>query len=147
MLGITGEGTSQVIVTNPTGLKCQLGEGTVLEETSPVELVVAGTDPRCELSAKVRQVQSEAAIEWRKRRLAELVGDLELLNNGGKQRLTEFLSNHHSVFCLEEHKRGKTDLVEMHILTGDAAPKRLPVRRMLFAKRSLANSRACRKMG
>ena len=55
MLGMIGEGTSQVIVTNPMRVKYQL-EGAVLGETSPVELVVSGTDTRCilcELSTEI----------------------------------------------------------------------------------------------
>ena len=52
MLGMIGEGTSQVIVTNPMRVKYQL-EGAVLGETSPVELVVSRADTRCELSTKI----------------------------------------------------------------------------------------------
>ena len=45
------------------------------------------------------------------------------------------LKKHHMTFCLEDQERGETDLVELHIRTGDAVPKKLPVRRMPFVSR------------
>ena len=50
----------------------------------------------------------------------------------GRRTLLEFLANNHKAFCLEENERGETDLVQFEIDTGDAAPKKLPVRRMPF---------------
>ena len=53
----------------------------------------------------------------------------------GKRTLFEFLTNHHKAFCLEENERGETDLVQFEIDTVDAAPKKLPARRMPFTVR------------
>lgn len=52
-----------------------------------------------------------------------------------RRMLLEFLADHHETFCLEENERGETDLVQFEIDTGNAAPKKLPVRRMPFTVR------------
>ena len=44
------------------------------------------------------------------------------------EKLHELLEEFHAAFSLEEDERGETDLVEMEIHTGDAAPRRVPAR-------------------
>ena len=132
MLGRAGDNTLQAVITNPTGVKYELVEGTVLGEAVPAQLVTGGADPPqlpCDHTAVIKKVRSGSDV-GRRQRLEELVVDSELLDGDGKRRLAELLENHHTVFCLEEWKRGETDLVEMRILTGDSVPKRLPLRRM-----------------
>ena len=59
----------------------------------------------------------------RKGRLLELVGELEQLNPDQVKSLHDFLAEHHEAFCLEEHKRAETDLIQLEINTEDACPK------------------------
>ena len=56
-----------------------------------------------------------------------------LLRN--KDRLRRLLLDHQEAFALEDGERGETDLVQMTIETGDAMPRRQPVRRMPFSVR------------
>ena len=46
------------------------------------------------------------------------------------------MGEQHEAFCLEPNERGETDILTMEIDTGDARPKRQPVRRMPFAVRT-----------
>ena len=50
-------------------------------------------------------------------------------------QLHELLHKHNGAFCLEDGERGETNLVELHINTGETAPLRQRVRRMPFALR------------
>lgn len=52
-----------------------------------------------------------------------------------RKLLLEFLADHHEAFCLEENECGEMDLVQFEIDTGNAAPKKLPVRCMPFTVR------------
>ena len=45
------------------------------------------------------------------------------------------LEEYHEVFSLGKEDRGETDLIELHIDTGDAVPWKYPVRRVPFAVR------------
>ena len=45
------------------------------------------------------------------------------------------LEEYHEVFSLGQGDRGETDLIELHIETGDATPRKYPVRRVPFAVR------------
>ena len=142
------EGAAHLIITNPTGLKCQLEQGTLIGEASPVEIVEPV--PISNMSwtedvVDVRQLPKEDGLGWRKKRLAELVGEPNLLSGAQRQQLLKCLEKHHMTFCLEDQERGETDLVELHIRTGDAVPKKLPVRRMPFVVRQEV-ARQLRKM-
>ena len=53
----------------------------------------------------------------------------------GKSKLYSLLCDYHDVFVLEEGERGETGLIQMNIDTGDATPRRQPVRRTPFAAR------------
>ena len=53
-----------------------------------------------------------------------------------KKLLCQFLTENHLAFSLEKGERGETDLIQMEIDTGDATPRKQPVRRMPFAARS-----------
>ena len=64
----------------------------------------------------------------------ELIKELNLPDEG-KRTLLVFLTNHHEAFYLEENEHRETDLVQFEINTGDAAPKKLPVRQMPFTIR------------
>jgi len=74
--------------------------------------------------------------EVRKQRLARLVQE-EAADLPWQERsqLHSFLLEHHQAFALEEGERGETDLIQMHIDTGDSSPRRQPARRIPFAVR------------
>ena len=82
----------------------------------------------------MRKVHSKP-VSWRKEKLKESVGVLELLTSSQQQKFIDFLTKHHNVFALEEYEGGETDLVEMEIVTGDAHPRRCAPRRVPFALR------------
>ena len=134
----TKEGTALVLIFNPMGCSCHLEQGSTVGDVSSAALVEPSVDPgeaQPQPVTEVRQIQSETVVTWRRKRLAELVGESELLDKTQQERLLEFLGSCHDVFSLEDQERGETDLVEMRILTGDAAPKKLPARRMPFVVR------------
>ena len=84
---------------------------------------------------EVRRVSGNDDNIQRKQRLREVVPEPQLLDPVQKEQLFDFLTDHHQAFCLDGQERGETDLVQLHIDTGDTPPKRQPVRRMPFAVR------------
>ena len=78
---------------------------------------------------------SNENIEWRKQELRKTLEgefkDSPVVNVA----LVSLLEEYHDVFSLEEGERGETDVVELHIDTGDAHPKSQPPRRVPFAVR------------
>lgn len=52
-----------------------------------------------------------------------------------QEQLYALLQKYHSVFSLSKEDRGETDLVELHIDTGDATPHKYPAHRVPFAVR------------
>ena len=50
-----------------------------------------------------------------------------------QQKVRNLLLEHHEAFALSETEQGKTDLLQFKIGTGDAIPKKQPVRRVPFA--------------
>ena len=73
-------------------------------------------------------------VEDRRHKLAEAIeeegADLPWQE---RSKLHSLLLKHHQAFCLEEGERGETDLVELKIDTGDAAPIKQQVHRISFA--------------
>ena len=64
-----------------------------------------------------------------------MLGETEFLDSTQREKLVDLLETHHAAFSLDEQERGETNAVELRILTGDAALKRIPPRRMPFAVR------------
>ena len=136
---IKGKETVCVVIHNPTGFTQHFEQGTQVGqacEADPVgedkldELVDA---PKDLSPVVVRQI---ADVESRKKKLASfLVDEGQSLNWQDRDRLYTLLFDHHTVFALDGSEHGETDLVQMEILTGDAPPKRQPVRRTPFAVR------------
>ena len=81
----------------------------------------------------VQQVTCET--EDRQTNLLNLYRDSLDLPEREKEAFCDFLAKNHMAFCLDEGERGETDLVQLHIDTGDAPPKKQPPRRMPFAVR------------
>ena len=76
-------------------------------------------------------------MEGCKRLLGRLVADVgPTLCWQDKDRLRQLLLSHHEVFAVEDGDRGETNLVQMTIDTGNALPRRQPVRRTPFAVRA-----------
>ena len=137
----TAEGSAPVVVSNPTGCSCFMERGTELGEATSITVVTPEEEPfPCSVDEPiadhpdVRRVKT-SEVSWRKDRLKELLGEPQLLSSQQTQELHQFLGDHHQVFCLEEHERGETGILTMDIDTGDARPKKLPMRRMPFAVR------------
>ena len=87
-----------------------------------------------EETADVRRVGTEPSQE-RRSKLLSLLEDKNKLTPGGQETFKQFLVDNHLAFSLENGEKGETDLVEMHIDTGEAVPKKSAPRRMPFAVR------------
>ena len=164
ILQCTREGTAKVLLTNCLGLFQRPQEGLEIGSVSPAEVIdplapssvlVQGSpelqtwDPNEALLHPAVKVVSGRHQEdmpgqpsqqeaWRKQKLREMLSE-ELADSSlpvqGRHDLSLLLEEYHDVFSLEEGERGETDLVELHIDTGDALPKKQPVRRVPFAVR------------
>ena len=88
---------------------------------------------QCE-TPEVRQVSADSA-DKRKQELLKKLEEPDL-PPADKILLRNVLANNHLAFSLGDGDRGETDLVEMVIDTGDANPKKQPLRRKPFAARS-----------
>ena len=76
----------------------------------------------------------------RRQRLADMLKEQNMaLGESQRKVLESALTNLHEAFCLHEGERGETELVQFHIDTGDAEPKRQPPRRVPFAVRGEIN--------
>ena len=136
LLKTTAEGMTTVVVSNSSGQACCMGRGSLIGNASIVNVSDAGEQPVHDIPSSgqptVGRVQGQSD-DWRRKRLVDLVGKPELLTPEQTGELHHFLGQHHTAFCLEEQERGETDLVEMEIHTKDAAPRKVPARRMPFA--------------
>ena len=117
----------------------ELGEATSITVVTPEEEPFpCSVDEPIADHPDVRRVKTSEA-SWRKDRLKELLGEPQLLSSQQTQDSVSGTApvsrDHHQVFCLEEHERGETGILTMDIDTGDARPKKLPMRRMPFAVR------------
>ena len=96
-------------------------------------------DPNVSLPS-VRQaiVVPESQSSWRKQKLREFLAK-EFKESPApesfKAKLISLLEEYHDVFSLEEGERGETDLVQLHIDTGDAQPQTQAACRIPFAVR------------
>ena len=139
LLSLSAEDGVLAVINNPTGCSMALEEESLLGEATPVTLVnPAPNDNQTQgvsgEQSALRWIQTKPTV-WRQQKLLESVGALETLTPVKQQKLLDFLKEHHTAFALEEGERGETDLVEMHINTGDTRPQRCPPRRMPFAVR------------
>ena len=159
----TSEGTARIILTNHLGVSQKLEKGLELGTgTDTADILTSGSALKdseneesgwdLELATQVAenqvstsqdspsisQVQTEDREQWRRLRLRDALtvefADLSIPTQE-KELLYSAVEDFHDVFCLEDGERGETDLVTLNIDTGDARPKRLPVRRVPFAVR------------
>ena len=116
-------GQSHAVLTNFSGATQCLNQGDVLGQVVQVEIIEA--PPTKESVSRALRVTTSAESQLeseRKKKLREMLTEPDLPDNE-KCAVLDFLVTHHDVFSLEEGERGETDLIEMEIDTGDAAPK------------------------
>jgi len=53
----------------------------------------------------------------------------------GRTQLFDLLRDYHDIFALEENDKGKTDLIQLEVDTGDVMSVKQPTRKMPFAAR------------
>lgn len=129
-------------------INCHLFTHTIEEETdvshaSPVDIVEPDElEPQMETAGEPPQVNTVmdgerqcGQEESRKKLVALLESELADAPQSERSELTALLQKHHSVFSLDKGERGETTMIEMHINTGDAIPKKQPMRRVPFAVR------------
>lgn len=142
-------GIANVLVSNPSAYTQVAREGFTIGEAMAVDVIGSEdstegdtTDsfpsppPLTEESDEVRRVRaSDEDPAWRKEQLLSMLHQPTLLNPEQRQVLFSFLTDHHDAFSLGDFDRGETDWLELHIDTGDAAPRKQAARRMPFAVR------------
>ena len=117
-----------MLISNAHSLTHRVEEGTVIGQATPVE-VVEPREPDKE-NPLVNLVSGEdTEVDGTRKRM--LLDQLSGVPETQKSRLVTLLSRCGHVFSLMEGERGETDLTTMHIDTGDAIPKKQPVRRVL----------------
>ena len=139
LLSVSPEDGVLAVVNNPTGCSMLLDEGTLLGAT-PVSLVESAPDTHDpvsnvpEDSPALRWIQTQPTA-WRQQKLVHSLESLETLTAVQQQKLLNFLKEHHMAFALEEDERGETDLVQLHIDTGETEPQQGPPQSMPFTVR------------
>ena len=108
LISNSGDGLASLVVSNPSGVSCQVEEGTCLA--------------------------SDACMS-RGQKLLEVLKESPLLSEEQRSAFNSFLAGFHEVFSLGDGERGEASLIEMSIDTGDSTPKRIPARRMPLAVR------------
>ena len=133
------EGCARMVISNPSSYPQVAEIGTTIGEVIAAAVVEAEVLPELNDDqswlSEVRRVSDGEDAHQRKRKLREMMPEPRLLEPDQKEQLFDFLTDHHEAFCLDEKERGETDLMQLHIDTGDAPPKKQAVRRMPFAVR------------
>ena len=134
------KGIAYVKVENHSGYTECLEESTEIGTASQANIVeyhdmLSQTQPTPE-DAAVNCIRTEEENDARKRKLRESLGiersDLPLAH---RDQLLDMVTNFHDVFSLAEEERGETDWVQFDIDTGDAQPRKVPLRRMPLSVR------------
>ena len=130
-------GSLRIPVANRTGFTQVIEAGVTLGGVAMASVINAeqqtGEVARV-LAATVDPSKASHHEKFRQEKLKEAVGELDL-SAEGKEAFQTFIAKHHQAFCLEDSERGETDLVSMHVDTGDTHPIKQRVRRMPFALR------------
>ena len=105
-----------------------------------MEAIAVSPDDAPEDSIAIRMIPdikkvSTISDSERKRKVLEVLEEPDL-PEPEKKLLCDFIAENHLAFSLEKGERGETGLIQMETDTGDAAPRKQPVRRMPFAARS-----------
>ena len=147
VLEFVQNGSSGVLITNPSGQTCRGKKGMDLGTITPafiqekkgpesVSAEASGESQATDEHLHVARVYSGNRAEVRQQRLRELFGkSLDHLPLDEKDQLISLLLERHEVFCLDDDERGETDLVQFTIDTTDCRPLRQPLRRVPFGVR------------
>ena len=143
LLQPTADGRAQMVVANASGFTQRLSVGVELGRAMGVTVMDTAnsglpTEPQLIHSCEVAKIDTSPDPTSRKTKLLEAIGKSELLSEEQADCLQNFMMDHHQAFSLEPGERGETDMVQMEVDTGDAAPRRQPARRMPFAVRQEA---------
>ena len=130
--------TAKVVLTNCLGFTQSLQSGEEIGRVLPVDLV----EPESIGPATVSKVTTgeqnttctDPDVKQRKEKLRDILKP-ELDGTPEKKQLGALLEDYHDVFSLSKEDRGETNLIELNIDTGDATPRKYPVRRVPFAVR------------
>ena len=150
----TIEGLAHVIISNMTGCSNYVSAGTVIGEAAGVEIIEDNTPRSHNSASKGAQTSEEQAdeslvirniksVDDRKEELRKLIGKPKFLDKKQRQDLLNFITDHHTAFCLDIQERGETNLVEMETRTGDEAPRKVATHRMPFAVRQEVAKQLC----
>lgn len=119
------KGTARVMLTNCLGFTQKLEHGDDVGAVLPVDLVESGEkEPGAVARVATEEkhmTDTEGEEEGRKEKLRDML-HLEPNGTPEQKQLGALLEDHHDVFSLAKDDRGETQLVELHIDTGDAAP-------------------------
>ena len=147
LVTVSAGGLIQIPLTNPTGFTQRLGKGVPIgsaveadlvnpdeaDDNSPEEEPII---PASVATVQVKEVLTKSETSTRKQKLAELLAEVgPTLKWQDKDSLHQLLLDQHQAFAVDEGERGDTDLVRMSIDTGDASPRKQPLRRTPFAAR------------
>ena len=140
------DGLTCVMISNPTGFTQNIKEGTTIgilrevEVVRPTPVIGSSVKPVCQVSSDQQVAHTPSATEdgegggSRRSKLLAAIEHSEL-PNGDKDKLLNFLTDHHQAFCLDPGERGETTLTQLEIDTGDSHPQSQPARRMPLAVR------------
>ena len=137
----SADGLTQALVTNPYSLTQRIVGGTDVGHAIPVDLVESEHVQLGQVGEgepQINMVTGERGNDYSRERQKLLYDRLQELQNipkNEREQLVTLLGRYHNVFSLVEGERGETDLTSIHISTGDATPKKHPVRRVPFAVR------------
>ena len=140
------EGVASLFLTNTTGLTKQLDRGTYLGEAIEVEIVDDVMSASVNLVGDCGDVSVDVEIARQQQLKEILMEDLKHLSVDQSEAIISSVSDLHAAFALEEGERGETNLTQFQIETGNATPKRQPVRRIPFAVREEVNDQLDRMM-
>ena len=132
------DGVAHLQLSNASGFTCVLSIGTVVGEAVEASVVPPSQEREDFIETYPAPDVKKVAIMSNSERKREVLKALEEpdLPEPEKKLLCNFLAENHLAFSLEKGERGETDLIQMEIDTGDAAPKKQPIRRMPYAARS-----------
>ena len=143
------DGITKLLLSNCLGFTQWVDEGLQIGTASRVEVIYrqGATGPGCVgppepnvvvhadsdyFDLEVKRVTTgcksspERSELFRQGTLRETLGTqlVDSLPQDQSENLCSLFEEYNDVFCLEEGERGETDLVEMHMDTGDASPRR-----------------------
>ena len=134
-----GHDDNPLLLTNRTGFTLELSSGYELGAATEVDVVspVKIEDREESDDSRVNRLVSATKdnILRRKDRLLMFYRDTLQLPPQDKESFCDLLTDYHAAFCLDEGERGETDMLQLHIDTGDAQPRRRAPRRMPFVVR------------